>query len=338
LDNSPEVFVLRSLILLVLPVWLAACNSRSSIEIREIAHCDTSGWAHDVSLEQEKVYVADREGGFIIFDRPWELKSARPIRPVRDVISLAPNYGSPVLASRFEGIVALSPSGQISGRYSNGDIANAVEVRGDLAFAAYGLHGLVIARLTNGRIHGIATLPTKGWSHDLRLSRGQALLADWNYGLRVVDVSKPENPAEIASLAGPATTISLAVQESGDRRLVALAEGHAGVALVALDSDGHPHLRSRNFLGLNPADAIHPETGGWVHGVAWAGPYLVAANWKKGLAVLDVHELKSPRLLQEIPTRGTALGVKTSRQPDGSYLVFLAEGESGLRIFRFRVK
>ncbi|MGD0100116.1 MAG: hypothetical protein ABSC60_07210, partial [Acidobacteriota bacterium] len=27
--------------------------------------------------------------------------------------------------------------------------------------------------------------------------------------------------------------------------------------------------------------------------------------------------------------------VKTQRQPDGSYLVFLADGESGLRIFRF---
>jgi hypothetical protein len=153
-----------------------------------------------------------------------------------------------------------------------------------------------------------------------------------------VDISRPENPAEIASLPGPATTISLAVQESGDRRLIALAEGHGGIALAALDSDGRPHLLSRHFLGLNPADAIHPETGGWVHSVAWAGPYLFAANWKKGLAVLDVHELKSPLLLQEIPTNGTALGVKTSRQSDGSYLVFLAEGESGLRIFRFRDK
>jgi hypothetical protein len=312
------------------------CSSPPSLTIQEIAHYDTPGWAHDVSLEQDRVYVSDREGGFIVSDRPWELEKFTVAKPVRDVISLAPNCGSPVLACRFEGIVALSSSGQVSDRYSNGDIANAVELRGDLAFAAYGLHGLVIARMINGRIHAIATLPTQGWSHDLRLSRGQALVADWNYGLRVVDISNPEKPSEIASLSGPATTISLAVQESGDRRLVALAEGHAGIALAALDSDGRPHFLSRNFLGLKPADAIHPETGGWVHSVAWAGPYLFAANWKRGLAVLDARELKNPRLLQQIPTNGTALGVKTSRQPDGSYLVFLAEGESGLRIFRFR--
>jgi hypothetical protein len=30
-----------------------------------------------------------------------------------------------------------------------------------------------------------------------------------------------------------------------------------------------------------------------------------------------------------------SFAVKTQRQPDGSYLVFLADGESGLRIFRF---
>jgi hypothetical protein len=330
-----KVFVRHPLILLFLTVFLAACSSRSPI-VQEVAHYDTSGWAHDVSLDQEKAYVADREGGFLVFDRPLKSGNARPVRPVRDVISLAPNAGRPVLASRFEGIVALSPSGEISDRYSNGDIANAVEVRGDLAFAAYGLHGLVVARLVNGRIHWIATLPTKGWSHDLRLSRNQALLADWNYGLRIVDISNPENPVEIASLPGPATTISLAVQESGDTRLVALAEGHAGIALAALDSHGHPYLLSRHFLGLNPTDSIHPETGGWVHSVAWAGTYLFAANWKKGLVMLDVHELENPRPLLEIPTRGTALGVKTSRQPDGSYLVFLAEGENGLRIFRFQ--
>jgi hypothetical protein len=330
--------VRRSLVLLVLPILLTSCSRPPSLSIQEIAHYDTPGWAHDVSLEQDKAYISDREGGYIVFDRPWKLRNFISVKPVRDVISLAPNCGNPVLASRFEGIVALSPSGQISDCYSNGDIANAVEVRGDLAFAAYGLHGLVIARLTNGRVRAIATLPTKGWSHDLRLTRNQALLADWKYGLRVVDISNPENPAEIASLPGPATTISLAVQESGDGRLIALAEGHAGIALATLDSNGRPILLSRHFLGLNPADIIHPETGGWVHSVAWAGLYLFAANWKRGLTVLDVHGLKNPRLLQEIPTEGTALGVKTSRQPDGSYLVFLAEGESGLRIFRFRDK
>jgi len=324
------------MILAVLQILPAACAHRPSVELHEISHFETSGWAHDVALDGNNIYVSDRQGGFLRFDRAHDYKETRYALPIHDVISLSPNSGTPVLAARFEGLVLLSQSGQIADRYSNGDIANAVEVRGDFAFAAYGLKGLVVARLTQGHARLAATLPTKGWSHDIRLSRNQALLADWNYGLRVVDIRDPENPAEIYSLPDPATCISLAVKESGGKRMLALAEGHGGIALVDLDSKGRPSLISRNYLGLNPGDPIHPETGGWTHSVAWADRYLFAANWKRGLAVLDTVDSQSPRVVLEVPTAGTALGVKTERQPDGSYLVFLADGESGLRIYRFR--
>jgi hypothetical protein len=93
---------------------------------------------------------------------------------------------------------------------------------------------------------------------------------------------------------------------------------------------------SRARLGLNASDAPHPESGGWAHGVAWCGDYLFVANWKRGLAVLDVHDPRNPRLLRELPTGGTSLGVKAEAAPDGEILVFLADGEEGLRIFRFR--
>ncbi len=320
--------------LMILCMLTCACGRRQGIELQEIFHFDTSGWAHDLALDGSKVYVADREGGFLVFDSASGYQMPRVANPVRDVISLSANSGMPVLASRFEGLVLLSRSGQISDRYSNGDIANAVEVRGNMAFAAYGLQGLVIVRLVDGRAHLLSTLPTKGWSHDLRLSGDQAIVADWN-GLKAIDIRNPEKPSEIAFLPSPASCISLAVQESGGGRMLAIAEGHAGIALALLDSEGRPSLISRNYLGLNPADPIHPKAGGWVHSVAWAGRYLFAANWKRGLSVLDVLDPRNPRLILESPTSGTALGVKTKRQPDGSYLIFLADGESGLRIFRF---
>lgn len=324
------------MILVVLQILQLACAPDFSMRFQEISHFDTSGWSHDVALDGSNIYVSDRQGGFLIFDRDQGYKVTRHALPIREVISLSPNSGMPVLAARFEGLVLLSPSGQITDRYSNGDIANAVETRGNFAFAAYGLQGLVVARLIEGNIRLAATLPTKGWSHDIRLSRNQALLADWEYGLRVIDIRDPEKPVEISRLPSPATCISLAVQESGDKRVLALAEGHAGVALARMDSEGHLSLISRNYLGLNPADPIHPKSGGWVHSVAWAGRYLFAANWKRGLTVLDTLDSKKPRVILQVPTLGTALGVKTQRQPDGSYLIFLADGESGLRIFRFR--
>ena len=321
----------------VLVVLLACgCTPRHGVKLKEISHFRTSGWAHDVSLDGDNVYVSDRQGGFSVFGRTRNYLRYRPPLEVRDVISLCPNSGNPLLAARFEGLVLVKPSGEVADRYSNGDIANAVAVRGDFAFAAYGLEGLVVMHLGQGRLQWAATLPTKGWSHDLRLTRSQALLADWDYGLRVVDIRDPQKPAEIGVLQGPATCISLAVKESGLRRMLALAQGHGGVLLADLDSEGRLSPLGRNSLGLDPKDPVHPDAGGWVHSVAWAGRYLFAANWKRGLALLDAGDPRNPRVLLEIPTSGTALGVKTEVQSDGSYLVFLAEGESGLRIFRFR--
>lgn len=303
--------------------------------IEEIARYDTAGWAHDVTLDSSSVYVSDRQGGFLVFPRTGEGPAPRVFAPVKDVISLAPHHGQPLLASRFEGLVLVSSEGQVTARLANGDIANAVVTRGDLAFAAYGSHGLVIVRIGETALDVLATLPTPGWSHDVRLWGNWALLADWNYGLRVVDFNLPERPIEIGVMPSPATAICIALGESGGQPMVALAEGHGGVSLVAFDTDGRLSLVARHALGLNPADAPHPAKGGWAHGVAWCGDYLFVANWKRGLAVLDVQDPRQPRLIRELPTRGTSLGVKAVAEPDGRILVFLADGEEGLRIFRF---
>jgi hypothetical protein len=306
------------------------------MEIEEIAHYNTSGWAHDVTLDDRTLYVSDRQGGYLLFDRGSDWSVPRIHKPVQDVISLAPHLGWPLLAARFEGLVLASPHGTAVARLANGDIANAVVTRGNLAFAAYGSHGLVISRVGAVALSIVAELRTPGWSHDVKLWRNRALLADWNYGLRVVDISTPEGPAEIGVLPTPATAICISVGELGGRPAAAVAEGHAGVSLVDFDMAGRPSLIARHALGLNPSAAPHPETGGWAHGVALCNNYLFVANWKRGLAILDVLNPGQPRTLMELPTRGTSLGVKAEAGPDGTILVFLADGEEGLRIFRFK--
>ncbi|NLT67898.1 MAG: hypothetical protein GXX84_14950 [Acidobacteria bacterium] len=317
--------------LVILIILSFSCSRGPVVELSLLFHSDTPGWAHDISLDETGIYISDRHGGFLVFDKSLTL--TRAAAPVQDVISLSPNSGLPVLASRFEGLALVSPSGSVTDRHTLGDIANAVEVRDGLAFAAYGVNGLVITRLAEGRALPVAALSTKGWSHDIRLSRDEALLADWQ-GLRIVDIHDPARPVEVAFLPSEATCISLAVKESGGKRLVALAEGHGGVALASLEAGERPVLLGRHYLGLNPADPAHPDSGGWVHSVAWAGRDVVAANWKRGLAILDAADPRAPELLLEYPVPGTALGVKTQLQPDGSHLVFLAGGESGFWAFR----
>lgn len=144
----------------------------------------------------------------------------------------------------------------------------------------------------------------------------------------------PARPVDAGTVPTGATCISVAFGPVG-RNLVAVAEGHAGVSVITVDERGRPRRVAHNGLGLNPADPPHPETGGWAHGVAWAGPYIFVANWKAGLAVLDASDTLHPEVVLRHPTPGTSLGVAAETQPDGAILVFLADGESGLRVLRF---
>ncbi len=241
---------------------------------------------------------------------------------------------NPLLASRFEGLVLVSEQGEVRARLSNGDIANAVVTRGGLAFAAYGLHGLVVARAERDRLSEIAGLPSPGWAHDVKLRGDYAYLADWNNGLRVIDVRNPARPVDTGVVPTAATCISVAFGDES-RGLVAVAEGHSGVSIISVDGRGRPRRVAHNSLGLNAVDRPHPESGGWAHGVAWAGPCVFVANWKSGLAVLDASDALHPEVILRHPTPGTSLGVAAELQPDGSTLVFLADGESGLRVLRF---
>jgi hypothetical protein len=320
-------------------LWISilelACHR--SPEFREIASVDTAGWAHDLAFLGDSLYVSDRQGGFAVFDRRNFRIPPKVAAPVKDVVSLSPDAGNLVLASRFEGIVLTSPSGEIIDRQVyEGDIANAVETRGNLAYAAYGQHGLAIYQIRGSTLQPYAELPTPGWSHRIRLYRNMAILADWNYGLRIVDISDPATPREIGVLETPATAITVDLQERNGHLLAAVAEGHAGVAIAEIDPSGHPSLISRIGLGLNPGDAPHPETGGWIHGVAWSGRYIFAANWKRGLAVIDAEDVRAPRVIIEHPTRGTAVAVAAESLADGTHRVYLAEGESGLHVLDYK--
>ena len=90
------------------------------------------------------------------------------------------------------------------------------------------------------------------------------------------------------------------------------------------------------LIGLDPRDPPHPERGGWAHGVAWAGRYVFVANWKRGLAVVDVADAHAPRVVAERATSGTSLGVAAVPEADSSFTVYLADGEAGLRVLVFR--
>ena len=318
-------------------MFVAACRQGPEAVIEQIGYYDTSGWSHEIALEGDTVWLSDREGGFLRFEGAsgWKPKIQRA--PVEDVIALAPCPDGALLAARFEGLVLVSRNGDVLSRLSLGNIANAVSIRGNLAFAAHGSNGIVVARIENGGLKKISHLSSPGWSHDVELWENLAVMADWDYGLRLVDIHNPGAPVEVGVFPTSTTTIAAVVGElSAGRRVAAVAEGHSGIALVDLSEARLPKLIARHTLGLNPGDPPHPKTGGWAHGIAWSHPYLFVANWKRGLAVLNIADLKKPRLVAEANFEGTALGVGVQPGPDGNIHVYLADGEAGLRILRFK--
>jgi hypothetical protein len=90
--------------ILALLILFSTCLRDSVTRITEIAATDTTGWAHDVALEGGKLYLSDRQGGFLVFQRSSDWGRPRAYNPVCDVISVAPNSGCPVLASGIEGL------------------------------------------------------------------------------------------------------------------------------------------------------------------------------------------------------------------------------------------
>jgi len=320
--------------LLILTSPLTPRGSNTGPKLIEMSRSDTSGWAHDTAIHGQEILVSDRQGGIVIFDR--DLHQRYQIdQAAQEVISLSPAAERLLLAARIEGCVLASLKGQVLDRLCLGDIANAVRFRDHLAFAAYGSKGLVIAAIVQDRFKLLAQLSTSGWSHDVQLWSRYALLAAWDGGLQVINISDPTQPRKIAQVTTPGTSIALAMAVAQRRMLVAAAEGHGGVAIFDLENPEQPRLVNRQLLGLNPKDHPHPSAGGWAHGIAWSGNYLFVANWKRGLAILDVSQPESPRMVLESPTVGTALAVAAEPCPDGSFMIILAEGEAGVRALRF---
>src|SRR4030095_4347432 len=130
-------------ILVALVFCISACiHAWSRYRIEETARFDTPGWAHDVALADNKIYVSDRQAGLLVFRRDQGLTSPQVFTPVADVISLAPRVDGLLLAARFEGLVQIAPDGAVLGRLAcENEIANYVSTPRDLAFVAFGLAG-----------------------------------------------------------------------------------------------------------------------------------------------------------------------------------------------------
>ena len=180
-----------------------------------------------------------------------------------------------------------------------------------------------------------------------------AYVADMESGLRVIDVSDPENPDEVGFYDTPGIAIGVFV--AGDFAYVA--DYEAGLRVIDItdpespDEVGFydtPGYAMGVFVagdlayvadyteGLRVIDVSDPEnpdevgyydTPGYAHGVFVAGDLAYVAGWESGLRVIDVSDPENPDEVGFYDTPGWATGVFAAGD-----VAYVADWEEGLRV------
>ncbi|MDP8240369.1 MAG: T9SS type A sorting domain-containing protein [Candidatus Hatepunaea meridiana] len=254
---------------------------------------------------------------------------------------------------------------QVGRLYNQWDCANGVVIVGDLAYIATGISGLQILNISdpeNPEIIGY-------WDDNPGIANSVTVSGDYAYvayspiwisgdpvggGLRVVDITDPENPEEVGFYDTPVDAIGVTV--SGDYAYVADYENGLRVVDITdpenpeevgyydtpgssydvIVSGGYAYIADHS-CGLRVVDITDPEnpeeigyydTPGYANGVTVSGGYAyVVDGWQSGLRVVDITDPENPEEVGYYDTPGYARGVTVS----GDY-TYVADGGSGLRV------
>ncbi len=234
-------------------------------------------------LSATAIAVADHPARFA------EVLLPRDGRPTGDALNVS------VIGQWGDGpSTAFVAAGEI-GYHGRGCIVEAVAIGGDKA---------------PGRELGRVTLPSR--VTDLERREGMLYVADYNGGLRVIDVADPTLPVEIGHLdiGGVCRGVAL----TGDVALVA-ADG-AGLVLVDISDPTDPRLVSQVY-------PMGPALDVGVHDAS-----AVVAVGASGLQLIDISDPAHPVIGPSQATSGFVWSVEVARD-----LAYTAEDVAGLAIY-----
>lgn len=252
---------------------------------------DTLGTANGVFVREDLAYLADGDEGLRVFDLE------NPARPR-----------------------------EVGGFITPGD-AQDVVVAGRYAYVADGGAGLTILELEGDRrsarqLPGAESYRPRGGVSKVFVQGNFAYLANGN-NLRVVNISRPRQPEEVASYDAGAAVRDLTVQ--GERAYLAV--DRLGMLVVDV-----PALRSEE----GPSDIpVYPTTGS-AQGVAVSGVYAYVAAGG-GVSIFDLSDLAASTQAGAELGRFTDVSDARAIAVDGEH-VFVADDFDGLRIFDAEVR
>jgi hypothetical protein len=181
--------------------------------------------------------------------------------------------------------------------------------------------GIVHADSLNCRLVGTCDLP--GFEIDVEVQDSFAYLADFDYGLRIVNVADPQNPSEVGFWGATMITMGVAVRDTlvyaacGSTGLYVISAadkedpqqvGHCGTPSVAAEvaladtllyvADRDAGLRIINVADpASPTEIGHVESLGVVNDVTVAGGYAYVVSAESSLHVIDVADPAHPSVV-----------------------------------------
>ena len=190
--------------------------------------------------------------------------------------------------------------------------ANSVTIRDNYAYCAY-YYGLLIVDISNpsNPVKSSQLYLEYGQCMDVVVSGDYAYTANWEGGLKIIDISTPSLP----ELAGYIDTDGLArgIDVSGAYAFVA--DGEYGLQVFDISNPSYP------------THAGGYDTDGEAKAVTVIEMTAYVADGSSGLQIIDVSELESIYLITSYDTPDTARAVVVS----GDY-AYIADDQSGLQI------
>jgi hypothetical protein len=245
-------------------------------------------FANQVALDDDRLYVADKDSALHVVDADIEL-----------------------------GIRRVTSTEQQQGNAQN------VAVRGDLAYVTYANQGLRLIDVTIPEdAKEVTAYDSPGDAVGVTLSGDFIYLADGSSGLRVLFLESPDsdNPQiqEISAIDTPGEVSAVALVG----QLAYLADGSGGLRIISLVNPAEP------------GEVGWEDTPGNAIGVAVLGDYAYVADGDAGLRVINVLDPTKPAEVGAYDTPGEARAVMVRRfsGPPERILAYIADGEGGLRV------
>ena len=152
---------------------------------------------------------------------------------------------------------------------------------------------------------------TYGFAHGVAVSGDQAYVADYDAGLKVIDISNPGAPTSTGGCGTPGSARGVVV--SGDYAYVA--DTGSGLRVIDISSPGHPSVVGGY------------DTPGNAVGIAVSGDYAYVADMAFGLQIIDISNPTSPSFEGNYDTPYVAYAVFVSGNR-----AYVADADSGLKV------